>query len=195
MAESLRWVTQLMNAAEAYGDPDLLIVGHDAALNAHFWLDDPIKTREHGDRVLALYSEERHGHLAGILNHDPKTFSLGFSAQSTWMLGYPEQAVRIGDAAAAHARRRGHPFDLGWALTIGAGVFDCLREPDELLKRFEEGDRVARENSLSFLTECLVPIFSGMALIQKGQTAEGKALLERGIADFEEVSGGVNSTR
>ncbi len=194
VAESLRWVTQLMNAGETYGDPDLLIVGHAAALNAHFWLGDPIKTREHADWVLALYSEERHGHLADILNHDPKTFSLGFSAPATWILGDPEQAVRVGNAVAAHACRRGHPFDLAWALTIGAVVFDCLREPDELLKRVEEGDQVARENSLRILT-CLVPIYSGMALVQRGETAGGKALLERGIADYEEVGGRVDSTR
>jgi predicted ATPase len=193
VAESLRWVTQLMNAAETYGDPDLLIVGHSAALNAHFWLGDPIKTREHADRVLALYCEERHGHLAGILNHDPKTFSLGLSAQLTWMLGYPEQAARIGDAAHDHARGRGHPFDLGWAPTIGAEVFDYLREPDELLTRVEEGDRVARENSLFFLTECLVAIYSAMALIRKGQTAEGMALLESGLAVWEERGSRVHS--
>jgi hypothetical protein len=63
------------------------------------------------------------------LNHDPKTFSLDLSAQSTWMLGYPEQAVSISDAALAHARRRGHPFDLGWALTIGAEVSDFSASP------------------------------------------------------------------
>jgi hypothetical protein len=91
VAESLRWVTQLMSTADTDGDPDLLIVGHNAALNAHFWLGDPIKSREHADRVLALYSEERHGHLVGILNFDPKTTSLFHRAQSTWMLGYPEQ--------------------------------------------------------------------------------------------------------
>jgi predicted ATPase len=193
VAESLRWVTQLANAAETDRDPDLLIVGHLAALNAHFWLGDPIKTREHADRVLALYSAERHGHLADILNHDPKTFSLGFSAQSTWILGYPEQAMRIGDAVAAHARRRGHPFDLGWALTIGGGVFDYLREPDGLLKRVEEGDRAGRENSLPILTECLVPIHSGIALIQNGQTAEGVTSLERGLAVWEEGGGRVHS--
>src|SRR5262249_43564018 len=31
-AESLHWVTQLQNSAAAYRDPDLLIVGHMAAL-------------------------------------------------------------------------------------------------------------------------------------------------------------------
>jgi predicted ATPase len=182
IAESLRWVTQILNAAETSGDPDLLIVGHTAAVLAHFWLGDPIKSREHADKVLTLYTEERHGHLAGILNHDPKTVSLGYLALATWMLGYPEQAVRISDAKDVHARWRGHPFDLGCSLTILAEVFDFLREPDELLKRVEEADRVARENSVPILKECVVPVHSGIALIRKGQVPEGIALLERGTA-------------
>jgi predicted ATPase len=192
-AESLHWVAQAMNAAETYSDPDLLIVGHFTAVLAYFRLGDPIKPREHADRVLALYIEERHGHLASILNTDPKSISLVYLAQSTWTLGYPEQAVRISDAAHDHARRRGHPFNLGWALTFGAQVFDYLREPHELLKRVEEADRVARENSLPFVTECLVPIYSGIALIRKGQVAEGMALLQRGIAVWEEGGGRANS--
>jgi hypothetical protein len=75
VAESLRWVTQLMNASETYGDPDLLILGHLAAANAYCWLGEPIRGREHADCALALYSEERHGHLLAILSQDPKTFS------------------------------------------------------------------------------------------------------------------------
>src|SRR5262249_41890966 len=142
VAESLRWVTQAMSVAETSGDPDLLIVGHHIAVTGYFWLGDPIEVRKHADLVLALYSEEQHGHLADVLNNEPKTLSLVFSAQSTWMLGYPEQALRLFDAGHDHARRRGHPFDLGWALTTGAAVFDYLRDPDEWLKRLEEADRV-----------------------------------------------------
>jgi predicted ATPase len=189
IAESLRWVTQLMNAAETYRVPDLPIVGHMAATIAYFWLGDPIKAREHVDRVLALYSKEQHGHLAGILNIDPKTLSLIFSAQSTWVLGYPEQALSIFNAGQDHARQVGHPFALAYALTAGASVFNYLREPDEWLRRIEEGDRVARENSLPFLTESLVPECSGLALIQKGQVAEGMVLIHRGLTAWEADGG------
>jgi predicted ATPase len=143
--------------------------------------------------VLALYGEERHVHLVGILNTDPKTNSLIFSAKSTWMHGYPEQAVRILGAADDHARRRGHPFALGWALTTGAQLFDHLREPSRVLRRVEQADRVGRENSLPFLTECRVPVYSGIALIRKGQTAEGVALLQKGLAVWEAGGGGANS--
>jgi class 3 adenylate cyclase len=193
LVESLRWVTQLMNSAETYGDPDLLILGHLAAVTAYFWLGDHIKTREHADRVSALYCEERHGHLIGILNTDPQSGCLAYSANSTWMLGYPEQAVRMSDGADAHARQVGHPFHLGWVLTIGAQLFDYLREPDEWLRRIEEADRVGRENSLPFVMACWVPSFSGIALIRKGQVAEGMALLERSLAVYEEGGGRLNS--
>jgi predicted ATPase len=111
----------------------------------------------------------------------------------TWMLGHPERAARIYDAGAAHARVRGHPFDLVWALTFGAQIFGYLREPDEFLGRIKEGDRVAREHSLRYLTECFVPICSGIALIDEGQTAEGVALLERGLAVWEKGGGRINN--
>jgi tetratricopeptide (TPR) repeat protein len=189
VAESLRWVEQAMNAAETYGDPDLLLVGHLGAVTAYLWLGDPVKAQEHADRVLALYSEQRHGHLVGILNTDPKTGSLVFSSISTWMLGYPEQAAQIREDNEAHAHKLGHPFDLGWALNTGSQVFDFLGEPEELLKCLEEVKRLGRENSMSYLAEIAVPRRSGVALIRKGKVAEGVALLERGLAVWEEGGG------
>ena len=193
VAESLRWVTQAMNAAETYGDPNLLFVGHYAASAAYYWLGDLIKAQDHTDRVLALYNEERHAHLADVLNNEPKTASLCDCAELAWMLGYPERAVRLCDAAHEEARRRRHPFNLAWALTKGAQVLDFLREPDELLKRVAEADRVGRENNLPFMTQCFVPIFSGIGLIRKGQVAEGTALLERGISVWEQSGGRVGN--
>jgi len=109
------------------------------------------------------------------------------------MLGYPERAVRLCDAAHEEARRRRHPFNLAWALTKGAQVLDFLREPDELLERVTEADRVGRENNLPFMTQCFVPIFSGIGLIRKGQVAEGTALLKRGISVWEQSGGRVAS--
>jgi predicted ATPase len=114
-------------------------------------------------------------------------------AQSTWTLGYPERAMKIAEARDAYARRRGHAFDLGLALTIGAQVFDYLGEPEELLKRIEEADRVGRENSLPVLTELFVPTYSGVALIRQGQSAEGVPLLERGLAVWEGAGGRAGS--
>jgi predicted ATPase len=185
LPETLRWVAQISEAAEEYRDPDLSILEQHCAQISYFYLGDPIKVREHADRVLSLYSEEQHGHLVRIMNNDPQTMALGWRAQATWMLGYPEQAAKMIDAACDHARRVGHPFNLGWALTVGAFLFDHLREPEEQLNRAVEAERLGREHSLPILTECLAASSSGIALIRKGETAEGIALLEKGIFIWE----------
>ena len=65
----------------------------------------------------------------------------------------------------AHARLRGHPFDLGFALTAGARAFDYRREPDALLKRLDEASELGRQNSLPVFADVLVPLFSLSALI------------------------------
>jgi class 3 adenylate cyclase/tetratricopeptide (TPR) repeat protein len=188
--ESLRWVAQISDAAEEYRDADLLILGHHTAQVAYFWLGDPIKAREHADQALSLYSEEQHGHLVRILNNDPKTWALCWGAQAAWMLGYPEQAGKMINAGYDRARQVGHPFNLGWALTFGdAFVFDFLGEPGEVLKRAGEAERLGREHSLPFVTECMAALSSGLALIRKGQTAEGISLVEKGLTVWE-VGGG-----
>ncbi len=73
VAEGLDWVNEMLASAEATGDPDLLIMGHRAACSTHYYRGDLIQSREHGDRVLALYDEEQHRHLADFTNVDPKT--------------------------------------------------------------------------------------------------------------------------
>ena len=105
------------------------------------------------------------------------------------MLGYPDRALRLSDEKDAHARRRGHSFDLGYALTTGAHEFDHRCKLEDLLKRAEEIERLGRENSLPVLWALLAPIAYGQALIQGGKPAEGIAPLKAGIA-FWEASGG-----
>ena len=57
VAKSLASAKEMLAKAETSGDPDLLIVGHGTACATYFWLGDFNPSREHGDRVLALYSE------------------------------------------------------------------------------------------------------------------------------------------
>jgi class 3 adenylate cyclase len=189
VAESLCWFTQILDAAEAYGDPALQILGHYTAVVSYFYRGDLINARRHADHLLALYVEERHGHLMGFIHQDPKTVGLAYAALLTWLFGYPAQAIQIRDAKEAHARGLGHPFDLGWALTMGATVLDPVGRPDELLKRVEEAERLGREHSLPVLTAFLGPCHSGIALIHKGQFAEGVASLKAGLAVWEANGG------
>ena len=117
VAEALPWVEEMLDLAKTTGDADLLITGHTFACACYCYAGEFTKAVEHADKVLDLYDDEKHRHLADILNHDPKTLAGVFGSISTWILGYPDRALRLNDEKDAHARRRGHPFDLGFALT------------------------------------------------------------------------------
>jgi hypothetical protein len=149
--------------AEASGDSDLLIVAHWVACTTHFHRGDLTQSRTHGDRVLALYDEEQHRPLADIMNADPKTCVGIFISSGTWMLGYPDRAVQVSEANIAHARRRGHPFDLGFALTAGTMVWDFRCEPEHMLARVEEAERLGRAHSLLVISEVLAQLYKGLA--------------------------------
>jgi class 3 adenylate cyclase/predicted ATPase len=189
VAESLQWVEEMLGVAEATGDADLLIAGHMSACLSYNWLGEFTNAVEHANKILDLYDAEKHFHLADILDHDPRTVA-GISASiGTWVLGYPDRAKRLSDEKDAHARRRGHAFDLGFALTLGPHKFDRRFTFADLRNRAEECERLGRENSLPVLWTLLAPISWGQAFIREGKVAEGIARLKAGIA-ASNASGG-----
>jgi class 3 adenylate cyclase/tetratricopeptide (TPR) repeat protein len=189
VAESLPWVEEMLALGKTTGDADLLIAGHSAACTSYNYVGELTKAVEHADKVLDLYDAEKHRHLADIINHDPKTQVGTHASVCIWILGYPDRGRRLNDERDAHARRRGHPFDLGWALGTGMQEFDHRYEHQEMRKRAEECERLGRENSLPVLWAILAPISYGLALIREGKPAKGIVPLKAGIASFEANGG------
>ena len=189
IAESLPWAEEMLDLAKGAGDADLLIAAHAVACGCYFWMGELIKAMEHADKVLDLYDDEEHRYLADVVNHDPKTSAGSCGSVCNWMLGYPDRASRLSNDKDAHARQRGHPFNLGYALMTGAHEFDHRYGYADLRERAEECDRLGRENSLPMLWAYLAPMGHGLAFIREGKPVEAIAPLKAGIA-FREASGG-----
>jgi class 3 adenylate cyclase/tetratricopeptide (TPR) repeat protein len=189
VVEALPWAQEMLDIAEATGDADLLMVGHGFACTCCCWAGELTKVLEHADKVLDLYDDQTHRHLADILNHDPKTIAGIFASMCSWILGYPDRALRLSDEKDAHARRRGHPFDRAFALVTGAHEFDHRLNLEDLLKRAEECERLGRENSMPVLWALLAPMGYGEAHILKGNPADGIAPLKAGIGVYEATGG------
>jgi predicted ATPase len=85
------------------------------------------------------------------------------------------------------ARRRGHPFDLAFALTLGAEVYDFLHEHEALLRRSEEAERIGKEHGITLLGEILAEITRGIAWLRSGRAAEGTAQLGAAIARLKQT--------
>jgi tetratricopeptide (TPR) repeat protein len=191
IAEALPWAAEMLDIPNAAGDA--LIPGHALAAASYFWMGEFLKALEHADKVLCLYDDQNHKHLADALNHDPKTLVSVFASISTWMLGYPDRAMRLGNEKDAHARRCAHPFDLAFALITGPHEFDHRCDHNNLRERAEECERLGRENSLPVLWAILAPPPYGQALIREGRVAEGIKPLRASIELWEASGGNVRS--
>jgi len=179
---SLQWAEKLLAEGDAAHDGNLEIVGHRAASASYYWMGDFAAARRHGDIVQSMYDPQRHWHIVPLTNTDPLTGEGIYRAQYLWMLGYPDQAVAASDQRDEHARRRNHPFDLAFALTLGAQVFDFRCEPDELLRRADEAERVGREHGVALLYEVMAEISRGIAWLRSGRAAYSVVQLDKSVA-------------
>ncbi len=178
---SLRWAEKLLEVGNATNDDSLVIVGHRAVSGSAFWLGRFDVAKAHGDRLHAMYDAKKHWHIAQLTNTDPLTGESIYRAQYLWIIGYPDQAVAASDDRDEHARRRNHPFDLAFSLTLGAQVFDFLCEPDELMRRAEEAESVGRRYGVSLFFEVMAEISRGIAWLRAGRHADAAMRLDRAI--------------
>jgi class 3 adenylate cyclase len=191
IADSLPWAQRLLAEGSQADDLDLRIFGHATAMVQYMLSAQLIESREQADRALALYDPQRAERWIQLTGHDLRTFVEVYACQLLWVLGYPDQAVRLSNDSRAHAHADGHAFSLVWALTFSSYVFAYRREPERLLQRLGEADRLAREQGLAFIYQVSVPQARGLAALQQGRLPEAIALLREGIASWTKVGGHV----
>src|SRR5205085_12625556 len=130
---------------------DMQSLGHRGSMFSHFYLGALREADAHGESALKLYDPSRAARWIELVGNDVRTSVGVCTSQAIWMLGYPDLAAHVSNQKDVDARRLGHPFDIGWALTWGAYVFDYRREPEQLLARAEEAERFGREQRLPIL--------------------------------------------
>jgi class 3 adenylate cyclase len=189
IAESLEWAQHLLAQSNETDDIELQLFGHANAMSSQFFLGRLLEAREHGNRVVALYDPQRAGRWMQLTAWDPKTVVGVYATHWTWMLGLPDQAVQVSEKTDAHARRLGHAFNLGYALTLGAYTFDYRCEPERILERVSEADRLAREQSIPFVYQVMVPQVEGLARLRSGQLSDSISLLRRAIENWNSLGG------
>jgi len=156
---------------------------------SHFYLGELLAAREHGNRAMALYDPQRADRWIQLTGHDIRTVYLGWSAHWNWMLGCPDQSAQISNEQDAHARRLGHALNLGYALTVGAYPFDYRHEPEELVERIREAERLAYEQGIPILYQVMVPQVEGLARLRSRDVTESICFLVQGIDNWNKLGG------
>jgi predicted ATPase len=102
------------------------------------------------------------------------------------LLGFPQQAMKLGAEAVTLARSLSHPYSLALAMWLSAIVFQldlqrqgCRDISSELLELSQEHDFPMMRGAGMF--------FSGWATAHGGELEQGIALMEQGLALFSAV--------
>jgi len=193
VAESLQWCEEMLAKGKVADDPHLILAGHTSYCTSCFYHGDLAETLELAEQVQRLYVERNDRELVDELTNDPKTVVSILASQATWMLGYPDRALKLLNEAVEHARQINRPIDLGWTLSVGADLFDLRCEPDELRECAEECEQLGRENSMPLLFEYLAPVAIGIHLIRENKYAEGITSLREGQAVWDATGGKMRS--
>lgn len=181
LAESMRWAERMLTFASATHDENFELCGHRAGLASRFWQGDLVRAREHGDEIRRLYDADRHAHIATLTTSDPLAGDGIYRAHYLWMLGYPDQARAIARETAAHVHRLNHPFEIAFALTLGAQVYEYCHEPEMLLQCALEAERVGKEFGVPLMSEIMAEISKGEAWLLGGRIAESIGQLRESI--------------
>lgn len=189
VADSLHWAQRLLAEGDQAESVDLRIFGHGASMISLFYLGELLEAQLHGNRVLALYDPQHASRWMQVTAHDLKTLVGVWACQWTWMLGFPDQALRVSEEKDAHARRMGNAFNLGFALTLGGYAFDYRCEPKRLFERLDEADQLEREQSVPFHNRVMVPQLEGLAHLRSGRFSEAIVSLSRGLENWNKGGG------
>ncbi len=191
IADSRQWVERLLTQGRTDRGINLRIFGHSTAMVQHFLSGRLPESRVQFEQALELWESQHADRWIQLTAFDMRTFVEVYACQLIWIMGYPDQAKRLSDQCVAYARSGGHIFNLVWALTFSAYVFAYRHEPELLLERVEEADRLARDQGLAFISEVSVPQARGIAELQRGRVPEAIALLRQGIERWTRTGGNV----
>ena len=171
---------ELVELAERAREPTMIVHANFASGAVALFCGRLQAARARLEQAVAIHDPAP---LAGM-PQDPRVAALSFLALTLWLLGYPTAAARMTVEAVGRARGLGHPMSLAFALSYGAMLQLCHRDPEAAHELADEARRTAMEHGFRYWS-ALGSTYRGIA-----QTALGRA--EEGIA---ETLAGIDSYR
>ncbi|HEY7712371.1 MAG TPA: adenylate/guanylate cyclase domain-containing protein, partial [Candidatus Entotheonella sp.] len=118
---------ELLRLAQRLDDPMYLHGAHWVMGGMNFLLGEFTLAREHWEQCFALYDFQKHPDNVFLFGFDLGVFSLCWQTHALWHLGYPDQALLMGQKALDLAESLSHPFSLAVALDYVAMLHQFRR--------------------------------------------------------------------
>jgi class 3 adenylate cyclase/predicted ATPase len=173
---------QLLEMAQWEGDAALLVGANHALGQSLYYLGELTAARTHVEQGMALYQPRAH-HFPTWPGGHPGEQCFLYGAWILWLLGYPDQALKRSQEALTLIQELSHPFSLASALDFTALLHQFRREPRKAQEHSETAMALCTEQRISVYLE-MGRIIRGWALAVQGQSEEGTAQMNIGVAAF-----------
>jgi predicted ATPase len=144
-------------------------------------LGELTEARPYFAELLSLHDRKRHRALTYLYGQEPGAAGRLFYGWLLWLLGCPDQALQHSQEAIQIAREVAHAPSQAYALTYAAFLHQCRREPEQVRELAAEVLALTTEHGLAQFSGW-AHLLHGWALAEAGQTDEGIAQMQRGLA-------------
>jgi class 3 adenylate cyclase/predicted ATPase len=173
---------QLLRRAQGANNPTLLLYAHLALGDTSFSMGEWLLAREHLEVAISLYDRE----CPMWIGFDTGVNCLSYTALTLWTLGYPDQALKRGNEAAALAEALSHPLSLAFAEGPVGYLHQYRREARAAQEIAEHLVALSAEHGFThWLAQATIT--RGWAMAEQGHGEEGIAQIQEGLAMFRAI--------
>ncbi|MGI9513719.1 MAG: AAA family ATPase [Anderseniella sp.] len=165
---------------------DLLIEAQRALGMTCLYLGEYNAALDHIEQAIALYDHQRHASHMEKYGVDPWVVSASYRAHILWFLGQTEQALKQSTEVLTVAREMDNPFILTGALAFAAYLQQHLKDAAATKQLASEAIILAEKSGFPFWVQ-QQKILKGWAMVELGEVDDGMAMLEKGLATYQEM--------
>jgi len=157
-----------------------LMIGHRTMGSTLAFTGDLVEARAHYNEALALYRPAEHRRLMTRFGQDLRVTCLAFRSMASWLLGYPETALKDADRALMEARQIEHAATLMFTLNFPILINTYCGHYDAANEHLKELVLLAEEKGAPFRKAEGV-LRRGYILTLTGQAAKAVEMVTSGI--------------
>lgn len=172
---------QILEYAERRDDAVALVESHYTLGTTLLQLGNLRGAREHLSKGISGYDRRSHASNRFYYQNDPGVMCLCQSARASWLLGFPDEALRTIKAALELARDIEHYESHAYALTFCGDIHHFRGELREAAKYLDMAIQLSLEQGL-IQESNWARIMRGWILVEQGHVEDGIAELQRNLA-------------
>jgi len=180
LGESQALAEHLLNIAENADDSAYKVLAHQALGFTLFAQGNPAAAHAALEHSIRMCEDGKAAAYLDLSAQDPRVHVRLYDGMALWLLGYPDQALRICAEAHCYADASRHPFSKAMALTISLRVHQFRGEAAIIARQANAAVALCEEHGfVHYLAMAL--ILRGWAIAQQGEFEKGIAEIHNGL--------------